>query len=187
MDRRTAIKNTALLMGGTLAASSILGVMNGCKADPANRFNPVFLKSKEASILEALVDGIIPPTETPGAAEAGVPAFIDTMMAEYYPEKERQIFRDGLAKLDEDAKSKFNLSFVKLEASQREALLSEYDKRAYMNNNGESDFFRMTKELTLLGYFTSEDGATKALYFDPVPENYQGCIDFGLVGRTWAM
>ncbi len=186
MDRRKAIKNTALIMGGALASGSVLGIMNGCKADPKIGFEPVFLKIKEARIIEALVDRIIPATKTPGAVEAGVPAFLDKMLSEYFPEKEKKIFKDGLVKLDADAKAAFDKPFIELEASQKDELLMEYDTNSYKNPDAEPDFFRLAKELTILGFFTTEIGATEVLYFDPVPENYQGCIDFALVGRSWA-
>jgi gluconate 2-dehydrogenase gamma chain len=51
----------------------------------------------------------------------------------------------------------------------------------------EVPFFRTMKELTLVGYYTSEPGATKELRHEPVPGRFQGCIPFSQVGRTWAV
>ena len=48
-------------------------------------------------------------------------------------------------------------------------------------------FFRMMKELTLLGYYTSEAGATRELRYEPVPGRYDGCVPFTTIGRTWAV
>ena len=48
-------------------------------------------------------------------------------------------------------------------------------------------FFRMMKELTLLGYYTSEVGATRELRYEPVPGRYEGCVPFTTIGRTWAV
>lgn len=39
-------------------------------------------------------------------------------------------------------------------------------------------FFRTLKELTLLGYFTSEIGATQALSYNQVPGRYDACIPY---------
>jgi hypothetical protein len=39
-------------------------------------------------------------------------------------------------------------------------------------------FFRTMKELTLLGYFTSEIGATQALTYNQVPGRYDACIPY---------
>jgi hypothetical protein len=44
----------------------------------------------------------------------------------------------------------------------------------------------MAKELTLLGFFTSEPGATQVLQYDPVPGAYHGCVPLEEVGKTWA-
>jgi hypothetical protein len=48
-------------------------------------------------------------------------------------------------------------------------------------------FFKLVKELTLLGYFTSEPGATLALDYVPVPGRYDGCIDLKPGQKAWAM
>lgn len=48
-------------------------------------------------------------------------------------------------------------------------------------------FFRTMKELTLLGYYTSELGATKELRHAPVPGRYEGCVPLAQVGRAWAV
>lgn len=48
-------------------------------------------------------------------------------------------------------------------------------------------FFRTMKELTVVGYYTSEVGATVELRHEAVPGRYQGCVPFTEVGRTWAV
>jgi len=50
---------------------------------------------------------------------------------------------------------------------------------------GES-FFHTMKELTLLGYYTSQPGATKELRYVQVPGRFDGCVPFSKVGRAWA-
>ena len=51
----------------------------------------------------------------------------------------------------------------------------------------EVPFWRTMKELTLVGYYTSEPGATEELRYEQVPGRYEGCIPFSRVGRTWAV
>lgn len=75
---------------------------------------------------------------------------------------------------------------------QRKALLTDIDKEAkeYAKTAKGDDpkhYFRMMKELTLLGYFTSEPGATQALRYVPVPGKYEGCIDYKKGDRAWAL
>ncbi len=58
---------------------------------------------------------------------------------------------------------------------------------ARAGRKAELPFFRTMKELTLVGYYTSEPGATRELRHAPVPGRYEGCIPFAQVGRTWAV
>ena len=48
-------------------------------------------------------------------------------------------------------------------------------------------FFRTMKELTVLGYYTSQIGATKELRHAPIPGRFNGCVPLKTVGRTWAV
>ncbi|HUG39845.1 MAG TPA: gluconate 2-dehydrogenase subunit 3 family protein [Longimicrobiales bacterium] len=51
----------------------------------------------------------------------------------------------------------------------------------------ELPFFRTMKELTVVGYYTSEVGATVELRHEAVPGRHEGCIPYERVGRTWAV
>jgi gluconate 2-dehydrogenase gamma chain len=51
----------------------------------------------------------------------------------------------------------------------------------------EVPFFRTMKELTIVGYYTSEVGATVELRHEAVPGRYQGCVPFTEIGRAWAV
>jgi hypothetical protein len=188
MNRREAIKRTTILLGGTLSASAMMGVLNGCKADPTLAWSPKYFNAEEGSLVEAIASRIIPSTDTPGAKEAGVPQFIDTMMAEYYQEKEKNAFKDGLKKVDEEAKSAHGKAFVKLSEDEQDAVLTKFDQAAYAENVNKDDpnFFKMMKELTVLGFCTSEEGATNFLKYEPVPGDYKGCIPYSEVGAAWA-
>src|SRR3989442_15315431 len=46
---------------------------------------------------------ILPKTDTPGARDAGVPAFIDVMLAEWVGDEERKMFTAGLAGVETPA------------------------------------------------------------------------------------
>lgn len=47
-------------------------------------------------------------------------------------------------------------------------------------------FFSIIRDLTLLGYFTSEIGATQAYQFVEIPGRYDGCVDLKPGQRVWA-
>lgn len=185
MNRRDAIKRTTLLLGGTLSASAIMGVMSGCKAEPVLNWAPSFFTMEEGDIIENMVDRILPVTDTPGAIDAGVHSFIDRMMAEFYPAEESAILREALAKVDVDAKKDFGKNFTALSDEQQDELLKKYDRAAYAQG-GRDHFFRKIKELTILGFCTSEVGATEFLEYDPLPGDYKGCIPYEEVGKAWA-
>ena len=81
---------------------------------------------------------------------------------------------------------------MKLTAAQKTELLSEVDKEAaaYAKDKKKEDpnhYFSLMKQLTLLGYFTSEVGATQALRYVAVPGKYEGCIDYKKGDRAWAI
>ncbi len=189
MNRRDAIKNAGILLGGVLSASAISGVLSGCKAEPKIDWAPKYFTPEEGSLVEAIAERIIPKTDTPGAKDAGVPGFIDQMMAEFYEEKDKNAFRDGLKAVDAAAQKAHGKPFVSLTPEQQDEVLTAQDKEAYDENrpkDAPTHFFRTMKELTVLGFCTSEPGATQFLKYEAVPGAYHGCIPYSEVGATWA-
>jgi hypothetical protein len=81
---------------------------------------------------------------------------------------------------------------MKAEDSQRAALLAELDKeqKEYSKSKKEeapNHYFTMIKQLTLLGFFTSEVGCTKALRYLPVPGKYVGDYPYMQGDKAWAL
>ena len=73
--------------------------------------------------------------------------------------------------------------FIKITPEQRHELLVQIDneQKQYMKNKKEEEpvhYFRMMKELTLFGYFTSKPGCTQAKRYMPVPGKYIGCVPY---------
>ena len=189
MDRREALKRTAMLVGGALSSSAIAGVLQGCKAQPELNWQPQFLTEDQARLTAEVAERIIPKTDTPGAKDAGVPEFIDLMLNDIHTEEEKQRFVAGLDQLEQDSEQTYGDSFVDLEPTQQDELLTKYQAQAQENEDPESKpFFAMAKELTMLGFFTSEVGATEFLQYVSVPGRYEGCIPVEEAGegRAWA-
>jgi len=141
--------------------------------------------------LAELAETILPATKTPGAKEAGVGEFIPVMVRDCYSPENQKVFLDGIATIDKLSKEKYGSSFEKITAAQRTELLTALDKeqKEYQEKKEEdapSHYFRMMKELTLLGFFTSEVGATKALRYVAVPTKFEGCVDYKKGDRAWA-
>ena len=133
---------------------------------------PRFFTPGELLVISRLTDLIIPPTETPGAAAAGVPQYIDLVVNE--DPKLQGIFRQGLPRLDTMSASRFSSSvFLQLtEAQQVEILtsLSEAaEEKAPSKKNvvgSDAAFFKAIKSLTADGYYTSRIGLLQELGYN---------------------
>ena len=177
MNRREAIGRVALIMGGTMIGAEYL--LSGCKPKAA-KVEDLF-NTDHVAFMDEVAETILPTTSTPGAKAAKVGDFMAVMVRDCYEPADQDIFLKGLDKIDDAANKKFSKKFMDLDASQRTALLTDLDKeqQEYSKTKKPKDpnhYFRMVKELTLLGYFTSEVGCTKALRYVPVPGRYDGCI-----------
>jgi hypothetical protein len=188
MNRREALNRVALLIGGTVIGGHLF--LEGCTR-PATKTVEGLFETPQVDFLGNIADVILPETATPGAKEAGVGAFIPVMVKDCYTEEDQKIFVDGLTKLEDASKKKFNKTFENLSFEERTELIKEIDQETneYHANKKPEDpkhYFRMIKELTLLGYFTSELGATKALRYNPIPGRFEGDIPYKKGDRAWA-
>jgi gluconate 2-dehydrogenase gamma chain len=192
MDRREALRKTALLMGAAVSASAMAGILNGCKSAPDLNYKPVFFTEEQARLVSELAGIILPKTDTPGAKEVGVPSFIDKILKECYKKEDQERYLTGLTAFDEEAKKTYGDSFIYCKPEDQLALVKktneEVVKEKKANYGVKPPFFYMTKELTMLGFFTSEVGATQVLQYEAVPGAYKGCIPLKEAGngKTWA-
>ena len=185
IDRREALRRTALLFGGVLSAPAIAGVLAGCDSRRADgRWRA--LTSDQSELVATIAEQIIPETDTPGARAAEVHVFIDKMLAGHYPAEERDRVRDGLAELDETARRACGSPFIRCSADEQRAMLGLLDQQAFAQRR-DPHWFRTIKELTVLGYYTSEIGATQELRHVAVPGRFEGCVPLEQIGRTWAV
>lgn len=191
MDRREALQRTAMMLGYAISAPAMMGVLNGCKATPELAYKPIFLTEDIARMVAEIAEIIIPKTDTPGAKDVGVPAFIDKMLGQCYKKEDQDRFVKGVTDFDADAKNTYGDVFIDCKVEEQKELVFKYHSEAIaaMKSDAppkERPFILMMKELTMLGFFTSEPGATQVLQYDPVPGAYQGCVPLAEVGRTWA-
>ncbi|WP_310394929.1 gluconate 2-dehydrogenase subunit 3 family protein [Hymenobacter sp.] len=200
MNRRDALARVAILMGGTVIGADYF--LTGCSspaekkskataAPPKVQEKPAFLNASQVSLMDEVGETILPATTTPGAKAAQVGSFMAVMVRDCYSPADQKIFLDGLTKLDEACKKQHGKGFMACDAAQRTALLTKLDaeQQAFTANQRKDDpsqYFRMMKELTLLGYFTSEVGATKALRYLPVPGRYDGNYPYKKGDKAWA-
>ncbi len=181
MKRRDAIARMALTMGGILSAGTLATVLEGCKSGSSSVATGVSFSPEQSAMIAEIADIILPRTQTPGAIDAKVPEFIQMMLKDCYKEDQQKAFFEGLTKLDEDAKKANNTEFSKSTPAQKLALIKVEDSA-----KERSEFWKTMKDLTILGYFTSEPGATKALEFLEVPGKDEA-IKLEKGQKAWAM
>lgn len=191
MNRREAITRVSLLLGGTIIGAEAF--LSGCNNAPDKTVAKTGsnFTNDDIAFFDEVAETILPKTDTPGAKDAKVGEFMARIVKDCYPEKDQKVFIEGMTKLNEASQKKNGKSFMESTPAQRHDLLVDLDKEAkeYMDKKQKDDpahYFRMMKELTLWGYFTSEAGATKALRYVAVPGKYQGCIDYKKGDKAWA-
>jgi hypothetical protein len=137
------------------------------------------LTPMQGRTVAALAEVIIPETDTPGAAAAGVHRFVDVMLAEWAADEERDRFLQGLDALESRSRGQHGAPFHELTGPQRSALVRAMDDELTVRREAGQDiemvFFYQMKRLTLIGYYTSEIGATQELPRVIAPGAYEPC------------
>jgi hypothetical protein len=189
MNRREAISAVAFLLGGTIVGSNIF--LTGCRSDE-KKSGEIKFDESHIAMLDEVGETILPATSTPGAKAAKIGSFMAMMVTDCYEPENQKVFMEGIDKIDDASDKKFNKAFMEVTPQQRHELLAALDKEQndYMKNkkpDEASHYFRMMKELTMMGYFTSEVGASKALRFMESPGKYEGCTPYAKGEKAWAI
>lgn len=180
MDRRSAIRNASLILGYGMSASYVGAILSGCQPEVTPGFIPTYFKENQLSAISAFVDTVIPKTDTPSASEVGVVEFLDSMLTHCVKEKDAEMTKMELNKLfGPDVQTAFD----KLSpAEQMERVMA-------MEAATEGDtkkFWPQLKGIILTGYMMSEEIGTNHLAYDPIPGEYNGCIDLSETGgKSW--
>ncbi|MEP7381930.1 MAG: gluconate 2-dehydrogenase subunit 3 family protein [Gemmatimonadota bacterium] len=194
IDRREAIRRVSAMLGGAafIGGSSLLAA---CSKEPAAKVadstvatamvepTQTMFSAEEVALLDEVAETILPETSTPGAKAAKCGPFIAVMVQDCYTPEDQAIFRKGLTQLNEASQTASNAAFMQATPEQRLALLTQLDKdaKAYQDKkkgDQPNHYFRMLKELTLLGFFTSEVGMTKALVYAETPGRFDPCVPY---------
>jgi len=196
MQRREALR--ILMAGGVLPALSTDVFAFLREAHPASGYSPRTLTSHQNDTVIAMIDQIIPDTDTPGAKAARVNEFIDVILTEWATESERKKFLDGLADVDKQSNALFSKDFAAATREQQLSLLRSLDEGAAIARSREKenrppfwepegrdtqmqdDFFTVFKNMTLHGYYTSEIGFAQELKLQIIPGAQHGCQPVGL-------
>lgn len=197
MNRRELLKGIGVLLGGSVSPAVVSAVMaDEGRQTTGGKWKPQTLSSDQDRLVTAIAEAIIPATDTPGAAEARVNEFVDLLLSEWLDEEVVQRFLAGLAELDSRSRDQPGRPFVDLTPDEQLALLAPLDqevielrraaKEAGLNRVEDLPFFGLMKELTLVGYYTSEIGMTQELLHPEITSTYSGCVPYDEIGRSWA-
>ena len=201
VQRVTALLGGAALMGGDrlLAFSFEPAAIDLAMAQGTGVFS-----AADVALLDEVAETILPETSTPGAKAANVGAFMALMVTEAYGEPARQVFQQGLRQLDEACRQAHAVSFMQASAAQRLSLVEALDREqhavmedrapkrrlrapgAVSENDEPAHYFRLMKELTLLGYFTSEIGYTRAMRYIESPGRFDPSVPHAPGDKSWA-
>ena len=207
VTRRQAMQSAAALLGGLalsggdrlLAFSFGPGELEQAAASGAGDFT-----AADVALLDEIADTILPETSTPGAKAAKTGAFMALMVTAAYTPTDRGVFRDGMRRLDEACRAAHQSPFMQASAAQRLAVVEVLDREqqtamaeranpprfrapaAEPPPEQPAHYFRMMKELTLLGYFTSEIGCTQAMRYVESPGRYDPDAPHAPGDRSWA-
>jgi hypothetical protein len=189
ITRREAIlRVSALLGGGVLMGQSAF--LAGCATGGGLRAGSPFTAA-DVALLEEIADTILPETSTPGAKAAGVGPFIAHMVDNAYSPDQQRVFHAGYATFEERAARELGMPFMAATAAMRLALIERLDREQYEHMRARAPgadphWFRMLKELTLLGYFTSEIGYHQAMRYIETPGHFDPCVPYEPGDRAWA-
>jgi hypothetical protein len=207
MTRRDAVQRVMALMGGlALAGGNELeafsfdaAAFNQAMAEGVGAFT-----AADVALLDEIAETILPETTTPGAKAAKTGAFMALMVTDAYSDRDQGVFRDGMRALEESCRTATGGGFLQATPAQRLTLLEGLDREQRTTAEERVSFrtrypaspppaeeaaphyFRMMKELALLGYFTSEIGYTKAMRYVESPGRFDPNAPHAPGDRSWA-
>jgi gluconate 2-dehydrogenase gamma chain len=202
MNRREFLQCAAILISGVGASQLGFSLTEEQQRFLANApdFNTRavdYFSPAQREIVAAMAEVIIPRTETPGAIDARVPAFLELMVANWMNDQERAIFDAGLRDIETRVPAQYGKPFNQLGAQEQLQILEELEAAAsdsswYDFGNVEREyisdapFICHLKELTIWGFFTSLEGGSQVLRYNPMPMYFDGDIPLAPGESSWS-
>lgn len=209
MERRELLKMIAILTGGTVIGGDLF--LSGCTSGSSTGGKE--FSAGNIALLDEVGETIMPTTSSPGAKAAKIGEFMKLMVTDCYNQDQQKVFTEGMAGFDEACKKASGKTFMDSNPAERKAFLitlekeaKEYNKKRDENQkaakekaeqvmdpdfvSAPSHYYTMMKQLTLLGYFTSEIGCKEVLRWDPklpVPGHYDGALPYKKGDKAWAI
>ena len=170
MNRRYVLKGMGAIVLYSSFPTIISEFLSSCKTKEKELRAGLF-SDEEFHLIEGVTDALLPVTSTPGALDAKVPFFLDLVVKNCLAKEDQQLIKRGLQEMNEREK------FSSLSSAEKLATIKKIDEATFKDDAGDT-WFRIIKKLSLIGYFTSQEGMTKALNYVKVPGDYKACIPY---------
>lgn len=167
MKRRVALKNMAMVVGSLI-------FLPACDPGLKKATTQSYLSPQQDQLLAEIVDTFIPGTDTPGAKELDVHLFVRKMVQDCYEEEVLKSFAKGLDTVEQLAVKEKGKSFIETSEADRILVLEKIEQS---EKEEDQQFFSLVKELTILGYTTSQYVMTNLTDYKMAPGHYYGCVD----------
>lgn len=201
MERRDALKNIGFGTMGVFASTALFGALQSCSSTPEVNWLPLSMTQAEAAQLEKFCEGVCPKTTTPGAIQAGVAKHLDKAFSVLYKSEDVEYMKRGMAVFVKN----FDGDFDSATTEEVTAAINGYYKRyaadqslmksfreGYGKEGEKSDewvetfFVTSGVDATFNSYFTSELVGETVMVYDPIPQEYNGCIPYTAGQKSWS-
>ena len=211
MQRRQALKNIGLSIGGITMSSTIVGLIQSCRSKTTT-WTPLFFSEDEAELVAKTLEVILPPTpDVPGANDLNLTQFLDGYIDKISTKIEKEDIKEGVgvylsSTLDLLQKSNVGnltsedidgrLAFYLKAAStrQREWVKEKRASATDKNSTPSQDAicFSFLKLLRVKGIFAfkiSEHIGKNVLAYKAIPGEQKGCVNLEETtqGKAWSL
>ena len=191
MDRRRILKYVAYATGAAVAAPLANSLLVSCQSDATSTATSGvasdlhFFKPKEFSVIQEMVDIILPKTDSPSATEVGVHEMIDSMVGTAYRPEAKEEYQQKSAAFFSYLQQK---GYEGLDGIGKMDLLNALDKSTDKASEDARSGYLNVKQQTIAYYLSTEEVGTKFLNYLPVPGEYEPCISLEETGgKAWAL
>jgi glucoside 3-dehydrogenase (cytochrome c) hitch-hiker subunit len=187
MNRRHLLRGMGVIALYSSFPAVVSEFISSCKSNN-KPLRAGFFSEDQFELVQQITDVLLPATSTPGAMEAKVPYFVDLVVTNCMSHDDQQLITKGLDHMN-DRETK---RFLSLSKTEKQQALKKLDEDAFKEGTDSSvgpvtggpsayvysAWFRIIKKLAVIGYFTSQEGMTKALNYVKVPGRYDACIPY---------
>jgi Gluconate 2-dehydrogenase subunit 3 len=167
MNRRQLIQSLAAIPGHAMFPSVLTSFLAGCANNGISGYTPVFFTKEEYKSITEIIDIVIPATKTKSASQVNTQVFLDQVFAQCMTKEQQTVLKEGLQILIPGFTN----------ANDKLQFIVDVDKKAF-DSDESAAWFKLIKQYTMIGFFTSQEGETKASNYVKIPDGYKGEIPF---------